>query len=75
MGRIATAFSHGGGQLGADGWCADAVILPERNAPDLEDVPDAVRDEMTFHPVADVRDVLRIALEPESSGSPAALAA
>ena len=25
------------------------VVLPARNGPDLEDVPEAVRDEMTFH--------------------------
>ena len=28
------------------------VILPARNEPDLEDVPEAVRDAMTFHAVA-----------------------
>jgi ATP-dependent Lon protease len=43
------------------------VILPARNAEDLEDVPEAVRDEMTFHPVADVADVLRLALEAGSA--------
>ena len=25
------------------------VVLPARNEPDLEDVPEAVRDQMTFH--------------------------
>jgi ATP-dependent Lon protease len=40
------------------------VILPLRNEPDLDDVPEAVRDEMTFHPVADVARVLELALEP-----------
>jgi ATP-dependent Lon protease len=40
------------------------VILPLRNEPDLDDVPDAVRQEMTFHPVADVARVLELALEP-----------
>jgi ATP-dependent Lon protease len=25
------------------------VVLPKRNAPDLEDVPERVRNEMTFH--------------------------
>ena len=38
------------------------VILPERNAGDLEDVPEAVRQAMAFHPVRDVREVLAIAL-------------
>jgi ATP-dependent Lon protease len=40
------------------------VILPLRNEPDLDDVPEAVREEMTFHPVADVSSVLELALEP-----------
>jgi ATP-dependent Lon protease len=42
------------------------VILPLRNEPDLDDVPEAVRQEMTFHPVADVARVLDLALEPAS---------
>jgi ATP-dependent Lon protease len=40
------------------------VVLPERNAPDLDDVPEDVRAQMRFHPVATVEDVLRLALEP-----------
>jgi ATP-dependent Lon protease len=40
------------------------VILPERNGPDLDDVPAAVRESMTFHLVSDVREVLSLALEP-----------
>ena len=40
------------------------VILPERNAPDLDDVPAEVRDHMRFHPVASVDEVLALALEP-----------
>jgi ATP-dependent Lon protease len=47
------------------------VILPLRNEPDLDDVPDAVRQEMTFHPVADVARVLELAFEP-ATASPAA---
>jgi ATP-dependent Lon protease len=42
------------------------VILPSRNGPDLDDVPEAVRDQLRFHLVDDVRDVLAIALESES---------
>ena len=41
------------------------VILPERNAPDLDDVPADVRDQMTFHPVASIEQVLEIALDPK----------
>jgi ATP-dependent Lon protease len=41
------------------------VILPERNRGDLDEVPEHVRDEMTFHPVMTVGEVLDLALEPE----------
>ena len=41
------------------------VILPERNRGDLEDVPAEVREEMTFHPVMTIGEVLELALEPE----------
>jgi ATP-dependent Lon protease len=40
------------------------VILPERNRQDLDDVPQHVRDEMTFHPVMSLDEVLELALEP-----------
>ncbi|HWT92207.1 MAG TPA: endopeptidase La [Solirubrobacteraceae bacterium] len=40
------------------------VIIPERNRGDLDDVPAEVRDNMTFHPVMTVAEVLDIALEP-----------
>jgi ATP-dependent Lon protease len=40
------------------------VILPERNRADLDDVPTDVREEMTFHPVMSVDEVLDVALEP-----------
>ncbi len=38
------------------------VILPERNGPDLEDVPEEVRRTMTFHLAGTIADVLRPAL-------------
>jgi ATP-dependent Lon protease len=40
------------------------VILPERNAPDLDDVPADVRGDMTFHAVSSIDHVLALALEP-----------
>ena len=40
------------------------VIIPERNRADLDDVPDEVREQMTFHPVMTVAEVLDVALEP-----------
>ena len=42
------------------------VIIPERNRQDLDDVPANVRDEMTFHPVISLDEVLELALEPAS---------
>ena len=43
------------------------VLIPNRNEPDLEDVPEAVRDALAIHPVSDVREVLDLALEPATS--------
>ena len=40
------------------------VILPERNRGDLDDIPEEVREQMTFHPVMTVQEVLDRALEP-----------
>jgi len=43
------------------------VILPKRNEGDLDDVPEQVREQIAFHPVEDVREVLAIALEPAAA--------
>ncbi|OAA20975.1 ATP-dependent Lon protease [Frankia sp. EI5c] len=52
------------------------VLLPARNGPDLDDVPAPVREALTVHLVADVREVLRLALEPAfEAGRPRAVAA
>jgi ATP-dependent Lon protease len=40
------------------------VILPERNRPDIDDVPEEARDELRFHPVMNLGEVLELALEP-----------
>ena len=42
------------------------VIIPKANEADLEDVPQEVRDTLTFHPVQTLEDVLKIALVPQS---------
>jgi ATP-dependent Lon protease len=39
------------------------VVIPERNRGDLEDVPEHVREELTFHPVMSLDEVLGFALE------------
>ncbi|HEY6962692.1 MAG TPA: endopeptidase La [Gaiellaceae bacterium] len=43
------------------------VILPERNRADLDDVPEDVKTELTFHPVMTLDEVLELALEPAAS--------
>ena len=48
------------------------VILPERNRPDLDDVPEDVREQMTFHPVMTIGEVLDVALEGAPVVQPAA---
>jgi ATP-dependent Lon protease len=40
------------------------VIIPARNEPDLEDLPDEVRSALKVHTLADVADVLALALRP-----------
>lgn len=47
------------------------VVLPAANGPDLEDVPESVRQTMSFHLVEDVAQVLQAALAP----APPAMAA
>ena len=44
------------------------VVIPERNRADLDDVPEHVREEMTFHPVMSLDEVLSIALEEKPVG-------
>jgi ATP-dependent Lon protease len=48
------------------------VIVPERNEGDLEDVPEQVRAEMTFHVAGDIGQVLDAALAPASGQDVAA---
>ncbi|MGH9129793.1 MAG: endopeptidase La [Acidimicrobiales bacterium] len=45
------------------------VVLPAGNGPDLDDVPEVVREAMTFHLVDDVAEVLELALEPAPAGA------
>ena len=43
------------------------VIIPERNRADLDDVPEDVRNEMSFHPVMSLGEVLELSLEPHAA--------
>ncbi len=45
------------------------VIIPERNRADLDDVPEDVREDMRFHPVMTLGEVLELALEPEPAAA------
>jgi ATP-dependent Lon protease len=47
------------------------VIVPERNAPDLDDVPPDVREHMQFHIVGTVDRVLELALGPREMAAAA----
>ncbi|MFF4527913.1 endopeptidase La [Streptomyces sp. NPDC001407] len=43
------------------------VVIPKRNEPDLDDVPEEILATLDVHPVADVRQVLELALQPASA--------
>ncbi|MFC7329963.1 endopeptidase La [Marinactinospora rubrisoli] len=45
------------------------VLIPARNEPDLDDVPEEVLQKLTVHTVSDVREVLDLALEPAHSAT------
>jgi len=51
------------------------VLVPQRNEPDLDDVSAEVLEKLTVHTVADVREVLDLALEPAAVAAGAADAA
>ncbi|HUG65403.1 MAG TPA: endopeptidase La [Gaiellaceae bacterium] len=42
------------------------IIIPERNRADLVDIPENVREEIAFHPVMSIDEVLGLALEETS---------
>jgi ATP-dependent Lon protease len=48
------------------------VFLPQRNEPDLDEVPADVLDAVQVHLVGDVLDIVRTALEPATRGAAAA---
>jgi ATP-dependent Lon protease len=45
------------------------VILPERNRGDLDEIPKEVAEQMSFHPVMSVQEVLEKALEPSPTAA------
>ena len=45
------------------------IVIPKRNEPDLDDVPAEILEKLEVHPVSDVRQVLKLALEPADTGA------
>ena len=39
------------------------IVIPERNRADLEELPDNVKEDVAFHPVMSIGEVLSLALE------------
>lgn len=50
--------------LGAHRAGITTIILPKANEADMEDIPEEVRDQLTFHPVESLDEVFAIALLP-----------
>ena len=51
--------------LGAHRAGIKTIILPKANEADIEDIPEDVQAELSFHPVETLSEVLAVALEPE----------
>ena len=51
--------------LGAHRAGIKTIILPKDNEADIEDIPEEVRGQLSFHPVETLEEVLKIALVPE----------
>jgi ATP-dependent Lon protease len=46
------------------------IVIPERNRADLEDIPENVREDIAFHPVMSIDEVLSLALEDQPVQQP-----
>src|SRR5215211_610277 len=57
--------------LGAHRAGIKVIVLPKENEADIEDIPDEVRNVLSFHPVETLEEVLKIALVPEKDASTA----
>ena len=55
--------------LGAHRAGITTIILPKDNEADMEDIPEEVRKQLTFHCVATLDEVFAIALVPASSAA------
>lgn len=53
--------------LAAHRYGIKTILLPERNLQDLEELPQKVKNDITFIPVSHMDEVLKLALEPQMS--------
>ena len=51
--------------LGAHRAGIKVIVIPKNNEADIEDIPEEVRKQLSFHPVETLEEVLKIALVPE----------
>src|SRR5687768_131764 len=51
--------------LGAHRAGSRVIVLPKENEADIEDIPEEVRGQLTFHAVETLEEVLKVALVPE----------
>jgi ATP-dependent Lon protease len=58
--------------LGAHRAGITTIILPKDNEADMEDIPEEVRNQLTFHPVSTLDEAFAIALLPPVNGTPPA---
>ena len=56
--------------LGAHRAGIKTIIIPKANEADIEDVPEEVRNVLSFYPVETLREVLEIALVPAEEAKP-----
>jgi ATP-dependent Lon protease len=54
--------------LGAHRAGITTIILPKDNEADMEDIPEEVRNQLTFHPVSTLDEAFAIALMPAPNG-------
>src|SRR6476661_8416193 len=55
--------------LGAHRAGITTIILPKDNEADMEDIPEEVRNQLTFHPVSTLDEAFAIALMPTANGT------
>lgn len=38
------------------------IVIPKKNEPDLDKIPESIKSKMTFHPVSEIKEVLELAI-------------